>query len=89
MLMTRPMPALIPCLTDDAEIIALIKPQFEVGRGEVGKHGVVTDPLKHRRVLIEIAQAAALLNLLPLDVIASPILGAEGNREFFVLFRKP
>jgi 23S rRNA (cytidine1920-2'-O)/16S rRNA (cytidine1409-2'-O)-methyltransferase len=82
------LPALVPCLAESAEIIALVKPQFEVGRGEVGKHGIVTDPLKHRRVLIEIARAAASLNLLPIDVIASPIFGAEGNREFLMHLRK-
>jgi len=82
------LPALVPCLADGAAIIALVKPQFEVGRGEVGKHGIVTDPLKHRRVLIEIARAAASFNLLPIDVIQSPILGAEGNREFLMQLQK-
>ena len=81
-------PALVGCLADDADIIALVKPQFEVGKGEVGKGGIVTDPIKHRRVLIEIAQAAASLNLSPMDVIDSPILGAEGNREFLIHLQK-
>jgi 23S rRNA (cytidine1920-2'-O)/16S rRNA (cytidine1409-2'-O)-methyltransferase len=81
-------PALAGCLADGAAIIALVKPQFEVGKGEVGRGGIVTDPLKHRRVLIEIARAAARLNLLPIDVIESPILGAEGNREFLMCLQK-
>ena len=81
-------PALGPCLVDGADIVALVKPQFEVGRGEVDRGGIVTDPLKHRRVLIEIAQAAAMLDLPPLAVIASPILGAEGNREFLMHLKK-
>jgi 23S rRNA (cytidine1920-2'-O)/16S rRNA (cytidine1409-2'-O)-methyltransferase len=82
------LPALADCLADGAAIIALVKPQFEVGRGEVGKHGVVTEPRKHRRVLIDVAKAAALLKLRPIDVIQSPILGAEGNREFLMHLQK-
>ena len=81
-------PALARCLADGADIIALVKPQFEVGRGEVGKGGIVTDPDKHRRVLNEVAGAALSFNLLPVDVIASPILGAEGNREFLMHLQK-
>jgi 23S rRNA (cytidine1920-2'-O)/16S rRNA (cytidine1409-2'-O)-methyltransferase len=81
-------PALAACLPDGAAVIALVKPQFEVGKGEVGKGGIVTEPLKHRRVLMEVAGAAARLNLLPVDVMASPILGAEGNREFLIHLRK-
>jgi 23S rRNA (cytidine1920-2'-O)/16S rRNA (cytidine1409-2'-O)-methyltransferase len=86
--LTKIFPALAGCLAEGAEIIALVKPQFEVGRGEVGRGGIVTDPLKHRRVLIEIARAAASLNLLPIDVMESPIFGAEGNREFLMHLRK-
>lgn len=86
--LTKVLPALVACLADGAAIIALIKPQFEVGRGEVGKHGIVTDPTKHRRVLTEVARFAASLNLLPVDAIESPILGAEGNREFLMHLRK-
>ena len=86
--LTKIFPALAACLADGADLIALVKPQFEVGRGEVGRGGIVTDPLKHRRVLIEIARAAARLNLLPIDVIESPILGAEGNREFLMHLQK-
>jgi 23S rRNA (cytidine1920-2'-O)/16S rRNA (cytidine1409-2'-O)-methyltransferase len=86
--LTKIFPALGPCLVDGAEIVALVKPQFEVGRGEVGKGGIVTDPLKHRRVLIEVAHAAARLNLPPMGVIESPIFGAEGNREFLMHLKK-
>lgn len=64
-------------------IVALVKPQFEVGRGETD-HGVVRDPLAHRAVLERIAAAAAELRLGARDVIRSPILGPEGNREFLV-----
>lgn len=81
-------PALAPCLADAAPAVALVKPQFEVGRGEVGKGGIVTEPAKHRRVLIAVARAAASSGLLPVGVIESPILGAEGNREFLLHLHK-
>jgi len=65
-------------------LIVLIKPQFEVGKGEVGRGGIVTDPAKHQRVLDEIKQAALEIGLEPAGLIESPILGAEGNREFLM-----
>ena len=72
------------CLMDVADCIALIKPQFEVGKGEVGRGGIVTDPAKHRRVLNEIKDAACGFGFHPVGLIESPILGAEGNREFLM-----
>jgi 23S rRNA (cytidine1920-2'-O)/16S rRNA (cytidine1409-2'-O)-methyltransferase len=64
-------------------IVALVKPQFEVGKGETD-HGVVRDPEAHRAVLQRIVDAAAAIGLGTRAVIASPILGPEGNREFLV-----
>lgn len=72
------------CLSDNADCIALIKPQFEVGKGEVGKGGIVTDPIKHRRVLQEVADVARAMGFQPMGLIESPILGGEGNREFLM-----
>jgi 23S rRNA (cytidine1920-2'-O)/16S rRNA (cytidine1409-2'-O)-methyltransferase len=66
-------------------IVALVKPQFEVGKGATD-HGVVRDPVAHRGVLAEVAAAAAGQGLGTRDVIASPILGPEGNREFLAWF---
>jgi 23S rRNA (cytidine1920-2'-O)/16S rRNA (cytidine1409-2'-O)-methyltransferase len=66
-----------------APIVALVKPQFEVGKGGTD-HGVVRDPVAHRAVLRRIADAASALGLGTRAVIASPILGPEGNREFLV-----
>ena len=66
-----------------APIVALVKPQFEVGKGETD-HGVVRDPAAHRAVLERIVVAAAGFGLGTRDVIASPILGPEGNREFLI-----
>ena len=66
-------------------IVALVKPQFEVGKGGTDR-GVVRDPAAHRAVLEGVASAAAALGLGTRDVIASPILGPEGNREFLAWF---
>jgi len=82
--LTKILPALLPCLKRTADCVALIKPQFEVGKGEVGKSGVVTDPAKHRRVLNEVIESAAATGFVAVNLIESPILGAEGNREFLV-----
>jgi len=85
--LTKILPALRACLKESADCIALIKPQFEVGKGEVGRGGIVTDPEKHKRVLNEIKQAAIEIGFHPVGVIECPILGAEGNREFLMHLR--
>ena len=81
------LPALRSCLMDSADCVALIKPQFEVGKGEVGRGGIVTDPAKHRQVLNEITGAVLGIGFHPVGLIESPILGAEGNREFLLHLR--
>jgi 23S rRNA (cytidine1920-2'-O)/16S rRNA (cytidine1409-2'-O)-methyltransferase len=70
------------CLTPGGRIVALVKPQFEAGRGEV-PGGVVRDPVVHRAVLERALATARNLGLVPLDVARSPLLGPAGNREFF------
>jgi 23S rRNA (cytidine1920-2'-O)/16S rRNA (cytidine1409-2'-O)-methyltransferase len=82
--LTKILPAVKPCVKEDGDLIVLIKPQFEVGKGEVGRGGIVTDPAKHQRVLDELKQAALKIGLEPAGLIESPILGAEGNREFLM-----
>ena len=67
----------------NAPIVALVKPQFEAGRGRTD-HGVVRDPAVHREVLEKMVAVAQALGLGARDVIASPILGPEGNREFLL-----
>ena len=86
--LTKILPALRPCLSDTADCVALIKPQFEVGKGEVGRGGIVTDPAKHRSVLVEIKDAAVVIGFDPIGLIESPIRGAEGNREFLIHMRR-
>jgi 23S rRNA (cytidine1920-2'-O)/16S rRNA (cytidine1409-2'-O)-methyltransferase len=80
------LPAIVPLLTHSGRIIILIKPQFEVGRGEVGSGGIVRDPEKHERVIAEVNEAAMELGLRPIAVIESPIHGADGNKEFLSLY---
>jgi len=85
---TKILPAIVPLLTDTGRLITLIKPQFEVGRGEVGKGGIVRDPQKHARVIEEVNRAAQELGLEVRNVIESPIHGADGNVEFLALYEK-
>jgi 23S rRNA (cytidine1920-2'-O)/16S rRNA (cytidine1409-2'-O)-methyltransferase len=81
-------PAVMKFLKADGCILALIKPQFEVGKGQVGKGGVVRDPALHDRVIAELSTFFAGNGLLYANVIASPILGPKGNREFFILLHR-
>jgi 23S rRNA (cytidine1920-2'-O)/16S rRNA (cytidine1409-2'-O)-methyltransferase len=84
------LPALPSLLSDDADIIVLVKPQFEAGRAEVGKGGVVRDESVHARVVEEVTAAAHALGLSRAGLTESPITGMEGNREFLMhLRRKP
>jgi 23S rRNA (cytidine1920-2'-O)/16S rRNA (cytidine1409-2'-O)-methyltransferase len=66
------------------DVLALVKPQFEVGRGQVGKGGVVRDAGRHREVLVRLAAFAAAHGLAPRGVAVSPLRGPKGNREFFL-----
>ena len=81
-------PAVIGLLSPQEKMIILIKPQFEVGRGEVGKGGIVRDPEKHQRVVDEINSFARASGLKVTGVIDSPIFGAEGNKEFLALYER-
>jgi 23S rRNA (cytidine1920-2'-O)/16S rRNA (cytidine1409-2'-O)-methyltransferase len=85
---TKVMPAIANLLTETGRLITLIKPQFEVGRGEVGSGGIVRDPEKHIRVVAEVNSAAIGLGLRVNGVIESPIHGADGNVEFLALYQK-
>lgn len=80
--LTRVIPAVLKFIRPRISLVALIKPQFEVGRGAVGKGGIVRDAGQHRQVLAEFEAFAAENGLRCLAIIPSPILGAKGNREF-------
>jgi 23S rRNA (cytidine1920-2'-O)/16S rRNA (cytidine1409-2'-O)-methyltransferase len=74
-------------MKEDGEVIALIKPQFEVGKGEVGKGGVVRDVQKHLKVVQDITYFSEGLGFKVVGVIESPILGPKGNKEFLMYLR--
>ena len=79
---------LLHFLKGGGAIIGLIKPQFEVGKGEVGKGGVVRDATLHQKVIERISEFSRGLGLNVLGVIESPIFGPKGNKEFFIYLRK-
>jgi 23S rRNA (cytidine1920-2'-O)/16S rRNA (cytidine1409-2'-O)-methyltransferase len=81
------LPALPPFLEAGADLVALVKPQFEAGREEVGKHGIVSDPAVHEAVVERVTEAAAACGLPRVAMTPSPITGATGNREFFLHLR--
>lgn len=81
------LPVVPPLLRPGADIVALVKPQFEAGRDEVGKHGVVRDDAVRARVLAEVIEAAAAIGLDAQAHAPSPIEGMEGNLEWLVHFR--
>lgn len=80
------LPVLPPLLCEDGGLVVLVKPQFEVGRDQVGKGGIVRDSALHSQAIDRVAAAAAALGY-HTDVIDSPILGAEGNKEFLLYAR--
>lgn len=82
------LPRVRDLLAPRGEVMALIKPQFEVGKGKVGKGGVVRDAAEHDRVIAEIAAAAVAFGFAALGVTESPLLGPKGNKEFFIYLRK-
>jgi len=82
------LPRVRDLLSPPGDVIALVKPQFEVGKGAVGKGGVVRDPEQHQRVLYAITDFARGLGYVVEGQLPSPILGAKGNREFFLYLRR-
>jgi 23S rRNA (cytidine1920-2'-O)/16S rRNA (cytidine1409-2'-O)-methyltransferase len=81
------LPALTSFVDPPGDIVALVKPQFEAGRDEVGKGGLVTDPDVHDAVLAQVAAAAEAIGLHRIAMTPSPITGATGNQEFFLHLR--
>jgi 23S rRNA (cytidine1920-2'-O)/16S rRNA (cytidine1409-2'-O)-methyltransferase len=81
------LPALPPLLTATGDVVALVKPQFEAGRREVGKGGIIKDAAVQQRVVAEVIAAASEVGLTHLATTESPITGSSGNREFFIHLR--
>jgi 23S rRNA (cytidine1920-2'-O)/16S rRNA (cytidine1409-2'-O)-methyltransferase len=83
-LILPPLPAV---LVPGGDIVALVKPQFEAGRGEVGRGGLVRDPAVHEAVVAHVTACAADLGLRRMGLTPSPITGATGNQEFLLHLR--
>jgi 23S rRNA (cytidine1920-2'-O)/16S rRNA (cytidine1409-2'-O)-methyltransferase len=81
------LPAIPPLLAPGADIVALVKPQFEAGRDEVGRGGIVRDPKVHQAVIERVTRAAEAVGLRRIAMTPSPITGAAGNQEFFLHLR--
>ena len=82
--LTKILEPVIPLLTSGADIVALIKPQFEVGKGEVGKGGIVKSAEKHQQVISDITEYVEQCGIFVRGVVESPIKGAKGNTEFLL-----
>ncbi len=85
--LTTVLPALTACASADADIVPMVKPQFEVGKDRVGAGGVVSDPALRADAVLGVAQRAAELHWHTVDVTASPLPGPSGNVEFFLWLR--
>lgn len=85
--LTKVLPALVVCAARNADMLLMVKPQFEVGRGRVGAKGVVRDPKLRAEVILEVSQAAEALGWGTLGVVASPLPGPTGNVEYFLWLR--
>jgi 23S rRNA (cytidine1920-2'-O)/16S rRNA (cytidine1409-2'-O)-methyltransferase len=81
-------PALVRCTTAHADLVLLVKPQFEAGRARVGKGGIVRDPDVHRAVLHEVTDGLATAGVIVTDIMVSPLRGADGNVEFLARARR-
>jgi len=85
---TKILPAIISLLKDSGKLVVLIKPQFEVGKGEVGKGGIVRDTKKREAAIQNVNTAVEELRLRVVHTIESPILGAKGNIEFLAMYER-
>jgi 23S rRNA (cytidine1920-2'-O)/16S rRNA (cytidine1409-2'-O)-methyltransferase len=85
---TKVLPAIAPLLKTRGRLVVLIKPQFEVGRGEVGSGGIVRNPEQRHRAVEEVNRSAVVFGFNVIGVIESPIHGAEGNVEFLALYER-
>ena len=81
------LPAIVPLLEPDGRMVILVKPQFEVGKGQVGKGGIVREPELHQAACDRVAGAVRQFGF-NTGIMESPILGAEGNREFLLYARR-
>ncbi len=85
--LTLVLPAAVPLLAPGADVLVLVKPQFEASRKEVGRGGVVRDEAVRARAVARVTEAARALGLEPRGSVPSPVAGADGNVEYLAAFR--
>jgi 23S rRNA (cytidine1920-2'-O)/16S rRNA (cytidine1409-2'-O)-methyltransferase len=86
--LTKVIPEIIKCLNDEGEVLALVKPQFEVGKGEVGKGGIVREEEKRLKAVKYVEEDMKKCGLKSQGVFQSPVLGQKGNVEYFLYMKK-
>jgi 23S rRNA (cytidine1920-2'-O)/16S rRNA (cytidine1409-2'-O)-methyltransferase len=86
---TLVLPAVLAAAPGLTEAVILVKPQFEAGRGNVGKGGIVRDPEAHQLAIDRVADCVRKLGWVVVETIPSPITGMEGNKEFLLYGRRP
>ena len=86
--LTLVLPAAVPLLAPSADVLVLVKPQFEAERREVGRGGIVRDEAVRARAVARVEASAAVLGLVPRGAVPSPITGADGNVEYLAAFRR-
>jgi 23S rRNA (cytidine1920-2'-O)/16S rRNA (cytidine1409-2'-O)-methyltransferase len=86
--LTLVMPGVVPLLREDATVVVLVKPQFEVGKGQVGTGGIVRDDAQREAVTKKVIDCGSRLGLQVKGVLDSPVKGRKGNREILVSFRR-
>jgi len=87
--LAKVLPAVLGCMTETYDVLAMVKPQFEVGRARVGKGGVVRDPGDRRDALVQVGRAAHELGASVLGYYSSGLAGPKGNKETFVWLAEP
>ena len=86
--LTLVLPAAVPLLAPSADVLVLVKPQFEAERGEVGRGGIVRDEAVRARAVARVEASATALGLVARGAVPSPITGADGNVEYLAAFRR-
>jgi len=86
--LTKVIPQIIKCLNDEGEVLALVKPQFEVGKGEVGKGGIVREEEKRLKAVKYVEEDLKKCGLKSQGMFRSPVLGQKGNVEYFLYMKK-
>ncbi len=86
---TKVLPSAVAVARPSADLLILVKPQFELPRQDVGPGGIVSDPLLHQKAIAAVSESATQLQLKILRVSPSHLPGAEGNQEYFLHARKP